>query len=106
MTVLSAEQAGYPSGSLLDYHKNDFYPRIGMAYKLTADGKTVIRAAYGLYGNAVYGTIARNLEGGPFGGSETFFNSITDGVPLLSFPNPFVPQAGQVAAFQSASGFN
>lgn len=106
VTVLSDQQASYPSGSLLDYHKNNVYPRIGLAYKLTSDGKTVIRAAYGLYGNTVYGTIARNLEGGPFGGSETFFNSITNGVPLLSFPNPFVPEAGQVAAFQSASGFN
>ncbi len=104
--VLSAAQAGYPEGSLLDFHKNDFYPRFGLAYKLTSDGKTVIRAAYGIYGNTVYGTIARNLEGGPFGGSETFFNSITNGAPLLTLSNPFVPGAGQVAAFQSASGFN
>jgi hypothetical protein len=46
------------------------------------------------------------MEGGPFGGSESFFNAITNGAPLLTFPNPFVPAAGQVAAFQSASGFN
>jgi len=46
------------------------------------------------------------MEGGPFGGSESFFNSITNGAALLKFPNPFVPEAGQVAAFQSASGFN
>src|SRR5436309_16111242 len=77
-----------------------------MAYKLAADGKTVIREAYGIYGNTIYGTIARNLEGGPFGGSITYFNSITNGVPLLSFPHPFVPEAGQVAGFANASGFN
>src|SRR2546430_12660862 len=52
--------------------------RIGMAYKLTSNGKTVIRAGYGLYGNTLYGTVARNLEGGPFGGSISYFNSITD----------------------------
>ncbi len=106
MKVLTASQAGYPDGSLLDFQKHNIYPRVGVAYKVTSNGKTVIRAGYGLFGNTVYGTIARSMEGGPFGGSESFFNSITNGVPLLSFPNPFVPGAGQVAAFQSASGFN
>src|SRR5436309_7145269 len=77
-----------------------------MAYKLAADGKTVIREAYGIYGNTIYGTIARNLEGGAFGGSVTYFNSITNGVALLSFPKPFVPEAGQVAGFASSSAFN
>ena len=104
--ILTAKQAGYPENSLLDFHKHNVYPRIGMAYKLTSNGKTVIRAGYGLYGNTLYGTVARNLEGGPFGGSISYFNSITDGVPLLSFPNPFVPEAGQVAGFANASGFN
>jgi hypothetical protein len=104
--IISAEEAGYPSESLLEYHKHNFYPRVGLAYKLTSDGKTVIRAGYGLFGNAIYGTIARNLEGGPFGGTVTYFNSITDGVPLLTFPNPFVPAAGEVGGFSDASGFN
>jgi hypothetical protein len=104
--VLTASQAGYPDNSLLDFQKHNIYPRVGLAYKLTSNGKTVIRAGYGLFGNTVYGTIARSMEGGPFGGSESFFNSITNGVPLLTFPNPFVAAAGQVAAFQSASGFN
>jgi hypothetical protein len=104
--ILTASQAGYPADTLLDTRKANFYPRVGLAYKLTSDGKTVIRGGYGLYGNTIYGTIARNLEGGPFGGSVTYFNSITNGVPLLSFPRPFVPEAGQVAGFASASAFN
>jgi hypothetical protein len=104
--IISADQAGYPADSLLDYNKRNFYPRVGLAYKLTSNGKTVIRAGYGIFGNIIYGTIARNLEGGPFGGSVTYFNSITNGVPLLSFPKPFVPEAGTVAGFASASAFN
>src|SRR5690348_18377517 len=82
------------------------YTTLFRSYKLTSNGKTIIRAGYGLYGNTIYGTIARNLEGGPFGGSVTYFNSITNGVPLLSFPKPFVPEAGQVAGFASSSAFN
>ena len=58
------------------------------------------------YGNTVYGTIARSWKAGHSVGASRYFNSITNGVPLLSFPNPFAPAAGQVAAFQSASGFN
>lgn len=104
--VISAKDAGYPSDALLKYHKNNFYPRVGLAYKLTSDGKTVIRAGYGLFGNTIYGTIARNLEGGPFGGSVTYFNAISNGTPLLSFPNPFLPEAGKVGGFSNASGFN
>jgi hypothetical protein len=106
VTIISDKQAGYPADSLLDFHKGNIYPRIGVAYKLTSNGKTVIRAGYGLYGNTLYGTVARNLEGGPFGGSITYFNKITNGVPALSFPNPFAPEAGEVAGFADASGFN
>lgn len=104
--IISAEQAGFPADSLLSYNKRNFYPRIGLAYKLTSNGKTVIRAGYGIFGNIIYGTIARNLEGGPFGGSITYFNAINNGVPLLSFPNPFAPSAGRVGGFASASAFN
>ena len=105
VTILTATQAGYPQ-NLVESHKLNIYPRIGIAYKLTSDNKTVVRAGYGLYGNILYGVIGRSESGGPFGGSQTFFNSITNGVPLLTFPNPFALAAGQVAAFQSASAFN
>jgi hypothetical protein len=104
--VISATEARYPQ-ALLDFHKGNIYPRVGLAYKLTSNGKMVIRAGYGLFGNTVYGTIARNMGGGgPFAGSETFFNSITNGAPLLSFPNPFAPSAGAVGGFEDATGFN
>jgi hypothetical protein len=59
-----------------------------------------------LYGNIIYGALTRGMEGGPYGGSATYFNSISNGVPLLSFPTPFVLAAGQAAAFQNASGYN
>ena len=106
VTILTASQAGYPDGSLMNYQKSNIYPRIGLAYKLTSDNKTVIRMGYGLYGNIIYGALTRGMEGGPFGGSATYFNSISNGVPLLTFPTPFVLAAGQAAAFQNASGYN
>jgi hypothetical protein len=38
----------------MKYQKTNFYPRIGVAYQLTADGKTALRAGYGDYGSTVY----------------------------------------------------
>ncbi|MGH9469599.1 MAG: carboxypeptidase regulatory-like domain-containing protein [Terriglobia bacterium] len=104
--IISASKAGYPAGSMLQYPARNFYPRIGVAYQLTSDGKTVIRAGYGIYGDTVYGALAESMAGGPFSGSETFTNSIANGVPLLSFPDPFLPAAGSIAPTENVTGFN
>lgn len=102
--LLSASQAGFPDGALVKYQKHNFYPRFGAAYKPFGDDKTVIRAGYGIYGNLVYGSLGRGLGGGPFSGSTTYTNALTNGVPLFSFPNPFLPSGS--TATQNAFGVN
>ncbi|MGH9327485.1 MAG: TonB-dependent receptor [Terriglobia bacterium] len=104
--IITASKAGYPAGSMLHYATRNFYPRIGLAYRLTSDGKTVIRAGYGIYGDTVYGALAESMAGGPFAGSETFTNNVVGGVPLLSFPDPFLPSAGGIAPTENVTGFN
>jgi hypothetical protein len=101
--IISARQAGYPDPGLMKFHKFDFYPRIGLAYAVTTDGKTAVRAGYGMYSDTIYPSAPQ--KGGPFAGSETYFNSITGGVPLLSFPNPF-STAGTAGSFQSVTATN
>jgi hypothetical protein len=102
--ILSASQAGFPEGTLVGYPKLNFYPRVGAAYKPFGDDKTVIRAGFGTYGNLVYGSLGRGLGGGPFSGSTTYTNAVTNGVPLFSFPYPFLPTGA--AATQNAFGVN
>ena len=44
------------------------------------------------------------MGGGPFSGSTTYTNAITNGAPLFSFPNPFLPSG--TSATQNAFGVN
>jgi Carboxypeptidase regulatory-like domain/TonB dependent receptor len=104
--VVTASSAGYPAQSLIQTSKTNFYPRIGVAYKLDADAKSVIRAGYGMYGDLLYGGLIMPIAGGvPFTSSESFTNKITNGVPLLLFPNPFLG-AGGVAPTANVVGVN
>lgn len=96
--IITAAQAGYPDGSLMDFHKDMIRPRIGFAYTPTKDGKTVIRAGYGIYSNLVYANVPVHMNGGPYSGSVTYQNSITNGVPLFSFPDPFLSSSTTTAA--------
>ena len=105
--IETSTQAGYPASTLVRFPKLNFYPRVGAAYKLTADGKTAIRAGFGMYGNTVYGAISQSLVGGPFSGSETLTNAITNGAPAFTLSNPFTSGAtGKSAALQSITGFD
>jgi hypothetical protein len=54
-----------------DYH--DFGPRLGFAYQLTADGKTVVRGGYGLFYFLDRGGISNQLaQNPPFSGEGSF----------------------------------
>jgi hypothetical protein len=103
--VITASQAGLPEGRLIDFHKGMIRPRIGLAYTPSRDGKTVIRAGYGIYSNLVYANVPVHMNGGPFSGSATYENAINNGVPLFSFPDPFL-SSGTAAPTQNVQGTN
>jgi hypothetical protein len=116
--IENATQAAYPPQSMLRFPTNNFYPRIGLAYKLTSDGKTAIRAAYGIYGDTIYGALAQDTDqffgGGPFAGSETLTNPVNTAatvakpyVPSFTLANPFTSGAtGTYGALQNVGGVN
>jgi Carboxypeptidase regulatory-like domain/TonB dependent receptor-like, beta-barrel len=102
--IQTASQADYPQDALVDFPKDSFQPRFGFAYKPFAGGNMVIRGAYGIFGNLIYRPLARDMGGGPFAGSATFVNSITNGVPLFSFPEPFLTSAIGAVGTQDVQG--
>ena len=102
--ITTASKAGYPA-NLVSFNKTNFQPRIGFAYKPFNSDKTVIRGGYGIYSNLIYASVARShLTGGPFSGSVTYNNAINNGVPLFSFPSPFLTTG--TASVQNVNGVN
>jgi hypothetical protein len=112
-TVVSTSAAGYPA-NLVQFNKTSIYPRLGLAYKLTSDGNTVIRAGFGIYGNTIYPALQWAMSGNgspPFVASVSYTNStasqlIAAGTPLFSFPDPFPPPASYLSPSLGVSGTN
>lgn len=81
---------------------SNWAPRVGAAWRPFGE-KTVLRGSYGVFIETL-GLFARAQSGGPYQLTETFINSVQNGVPLFSFPNPFPAGSGNVPS-QSMSGY-
>jgi hypothetical protein len=92
--IITASQAGIPQ-QLHTSQKTSFGPRIGFAWRATADGKTVIRGGYGRFIEAMLGTLTSAgwaVEASDIG---IFTNSIVNGQPTLTFPYPLPSNLAQ-----------
>lgn len=89
--IVTADQLGWPT-SLRHGDKNNLNPRVGFAYRPFADARTVVRGGYGIFVDDLTADIfaAFLVRHGPFNFNEGFTNSITGGVPLLTFDRPFL----------------
>lgn len=92
-SVVAADQveispSGFPGRSMLYGNKMNFGPRLGVAYQV--DPRTVVRGGWGMYYGILIASVQDNMAGnGVFGTSLSAINSITNGVPAFTFPNPF-----------------
>ena len=87
MPVVSNTAAHMPR-SLRFVDKNRILPRLGFAYRLTNDGKWVVRSGFGLYNVTILGTTFHSLTGTIQGSASEYTNSINSatGQPLYAWP--------------------
>ena len=88
MPILTATQAGIPQNMRFS-QKTDFAPRIGFAWRLFGDNKTVLRGGYGKYIQTLLGGIASLGWGLATANNGLYTNTIANGKPTLQFPGPF-----------------
>jgi outer membrane receptor protein involved in Fe transport len=80
---------GVPRG-LTDSYYNAWAPRIGIAWDPFKNGKTTIRAGFGMFYNPIEQLVLEQFQGEPpFGGSSLLSNGL--------FNTPFVSQSGGVS---------
>jgi hypothetical protein len=95
--IVTASQAGYPERPLRRSDKNNFQPRFGFAWRPFGGTGTVVRGGYGVYMDDLTADLFAQMYGGPFRLTESFTNNIVNGVPDLTFTQPF-PGVGATGA--------
>jgi hypothetical protein len=100
--ILTASQAGI-SQNLRYAQRTDFGPRVGFAWRLGT--KTVLRGGYGRFIEALSGTGLNSAWAVQSSFVGRYTNSLVNGKPLYSFPNPFPANLAQpgTESFQLAS---
>lgn len=95
--IQSAHDAGFPTRSLRNAFKYAIYPRLGFAYSIGKN--TVLRGGYGIYNNDLTIDTLDYLYQAPYGGTVGYTNSITNGVPAITFTQPTNASTGSLGAF-------
>jgi hypothetical protein len=92
--IFTASKVGLPQ-TLRYTQKTDFAPRLGFAWRVTGDGKTVIRAGIGKYIETTLGQLVSGAWAVESSDAAQFTNSISNGRAQLNLPYPFPANLAQ-----------
>ena len=101
--IVTAQSLGIPA-SLRWSTKTDFAPRVGFAWRMFGNDKTVLRGGYGKYIEALMSTAAISAWGTQAADLGTFVNSFgSNGAPIYQLPYSWpsnIAQPGSQTYFQ------
>ena len=100
--IIEAREAGLPGDRLIRTDKNNFAPRIGLAYR-PGDNNTVIRGGFGIFYDVV--PRAENAGGAPFVINEPSFTNPTAN-PVVRFPVIFPTSVAGPTTIGIPTAFN
>jgi len=105
--IYTASQMGL-SQTLHLSQKSSFAPRVGFAWRATADGKTVIRGGYGRFIEAMLGTLTGAGWGVSASSVGSYTNALVSGKPQLTLASPFPANLAQpgIQSFQLSADVN
>lgn len=92
--ILTASQANVPQ-SLRFSQKTDFAPRIGVAWRITGDNKTVLRAGYGKFIEGQLGNLLDAAWAVEASDVAAFTNTVNSGKAQYAFPYAFPSNLAQ-----------
>ena len=105
--IYTASQLGM-SQTLHQSQKSSFAPRVGFAWRATADGKTVIRGGYGRFIEAMLGTLTSAGWAVSASSVGSYTNTLVGGKPQLTLASPFPANLAQpgIQSFQLSADVN
>ncbi len=106
INIVTADRAGFPGTRLINATTKDIAPRFGFAYRIGPGAKTVLRGGYGWYYDSLVPKVFNGLSSGPYVGSLTFDNTISNGVPLYQWPLAFPGGTGAPLGAQTINAVN
>ncbi len=96
--AVSASSLGLPRNMVMGTDKNDFAPRLGFAWRVFGDNKTVLRGGFGMFYNWVTENVPQAMAFGPPWVPSLAIASNPD-VPAVTFASPY-----QTSVVASTSG--
>jgi hypothetical protein len=101
---VSGESLGLDRSNYLRRDRNNWAPRVGLAWRPLGNASFVVRSAYGIYYNVMPGYQAAQLPQNPPFRTVQLFEALPGNTPSLTMANPF-PGTGSIPANPSVNAF-